>query len=171
VRVFRGKGGVEGSYEIRVAEIMNEILIRSLETQTDAEICARLMAETEPWVTLKRDYQASLDTILHTDKEVFVAVDDDQIIGFIILNMHGALVGYIQSVCVVEKFRGYGIGSKLMEFAEDRIFTNHPNAFIMVSSFNEHARRLYEKRGYKVIGELDNLIIEGHSEYILRKTR
>lgn len=40
-----------------------------------------------------------------------------------------------------------------------------------VSSFNVAARRLYERVGYQVIGELTNYIVQGHSEFLLRKTR
>jgi hypothetical protein len=39
-----------------------------------------------------------------------------------------------------------------------------------VSSFNPDARRLYERLGYSVVGELKDLIVPGHSEILLRKT-
>jgi ribosomal protein S18 acetylase RimI-like enzyme len=57
-----------------------------------------------------------------------------------------------------------------MAFAERRIFSETPNAFICVSSFNGGARRLYERLGYQVIGELEDYVIPGHSEILLRKT-
>jgi ribosomal protein S18 acetylase RimI-like enzyme len=40
-----------------------------------------------------------------------------------------------------------------------------------VSSFNHGARRLYERLGYHVVGELTDYIVEGYSEILLRKTR
>ena len=43
--------------------------------------------------------------------------------------------------------------------------------FMCVSSFNQDARRLYERLGYHEVGELTNYIVEGHSEILLRKTR
>jgi len=39
-----------------------------------------------------------------------------------------------------------------------------------VSSLNLGARRLYDRLGYQVIGELTNYIVQGHSEILLRKT-
>jgi ribosomal protein S18 acetylase RimI-like enzyme len=39
-----------------------------------------------------------------------------------------------------------------------------------VSSFNEGARRLYQRHGYEVVGELTDYIVKGHSEILLRKT-
>jgi ribosomal protein S18 acetylase RimI-like enzyme len=57
-----------------------------------------------------------------------------------------------------------------MVFAEERIFSDNPNAFICVSSFNKGARRLYKRLGYEVVGKLKDYIIPGHSEFLLRKT-
>jgi ribosomal protein S18 acetylase RimI-like enzyme len=57
-----------------------------------------------------------------------------------------------------------------MAFAERRILAETPNVFICVSSFNDGARRLYERLGYEVVGELKDYIVAGHSEILLRKT-
>lgn len=59
----------------------------------------------------------------------------------------------------------------MLEFAEQRILRESANVFMCVSSFNHGARRLYERQGYKVVGELTNYIVEGYSEILLRKTR
>jgi ribosomal protein S18 acetylase RimI-like enzyme len=79
-------------------------------------------------------------------------------------------VGYIQTVCIDPARRGRGLGSKLVEFAEERILRVSPNVFMCVSSFNQGARRLYERLGYTVVGELTDYIVRGHSELLLRKT-
>ena len=147
-----------------------EIEIRRLRRRADAEICARMMANSEPWVTLRRDYDASLKILTDPSREVYLAMVRDEIVGFTVINMHGAFVGYLQSVCVAPQLRGKSIGSKLMDYVEKRILSETPNVFICVSSFNERALRLYERRGYEVIGELKNWIVPGHSEILLRKT-
>jgi [ribosomal protein S18]-alanine N-acetyltransferase len=84
--------------------------------------------------------------------------------------MTGAFVGYIQTICIDPSQRGQGLGSRLLEFAEQRILQVSPNVFMCVSSFNLDARRLYERLGYKVVGELTDYIVRGHSEILLRKT-
>jgi ribosomal protein S18 acetylase RimI-like enzyme len=84
--------------------------------------------------------------------------------------MVGAFVGYIQTVAVWPDRRGQGVGSRLVDFAERRILAEFPNVFMCVSSFNLGARRLYDRLGYQVIGELTNYIVQGHSEILLRKT-
>lgn len=147
-----------------------QVEIRKLQNVPEAEICAGMMSSLEPWVTLKRDYDSSLKIIIDPAREVYLALAGDQIAGFTILVMHGALVGYIQSICVAPPWRNKGIGGQLMTFAETRIFQEAPNAFIMVSSFNPNAERLYHRLGFKTIGELKDYIIPGHSEFLLRKS-
>lgn len=145
--------------------------ISRLAATSDAELCARLMASSEPWLTLGRTYEASLRIVEDPSREVYVARDEGGLAGFLILCMTGAFVGYIQTVAVQPDRRGRGIGSRLLEFAEQRILRESPNVFMCVSSFNRDARRLYQRLGYKVVGELTDYIIAGHSEILLRKTR
>ena len=147
-----------------------KVEIRKLGNNSEAEICARLMSNLEPWVTLKRDYHTSLKVITDPSREVYLALMGNEIAGFTILIMQGALVGYIQSICVTPDWRNKGIGSQLMKFAENRIFNEAPNAFIMVSSFNSDAKRLYNRLGFETIGELKDYIIPGYSEFLLRKS-
>ncbi|MEP6801760.1 MAG: hypothetical protein ABJC07_07475 [Acidobacteriota bacterium] len=40
-----------------------------LETPAEAEICARMMAESEPWRTLRRDYGQCLARVCDETKE------------------------------------------------------------------------------------------------------
>ena len=39
---------------------MNDLTIRLLATDADAEACARIMAASEPFLTLGRDFETSL---------------------------------------------------------------------------------------------------------------
>jgi ribosomal-protein-alanine N-acetyltransferase len=151
-------------------ENQDVVEINKLEHPREIEICARMMAGSEPWITLGRDYDASVKTLSVPSKEVYVATVQDEIVGFIILNMQGAFIGYIQTVCVAPAWRGKGVGSQLIAFAEERIFSQTPNVFICVSSFNPDAQRLYERIGYEVVGELKDYIVSGHAEVLLRKT-
>ena len=144
--------------------------IARLDSEADAEICASLMAASEPWLTLGRSYEACLAIIRDPTREVYVARAPADIAGFLILCMTGAFVGYIQTICIDPAHRGQGLGSKLIEFAEQRILAESPNVFMCVSSFNPDARRLYERLGYRMVGELTDYIVAGHSEILLRKT-
>lgn len=147
-----------------------ELVVSLLQTEDDARACARLMAMSEPWITLGRSYETSLDIIQDPSREVYLVRDETGLGGFLILCMTGAFVGYIQTVCIDPARRGRGLGSRLVEFAEQRILQVSPNIFLCVSSFNQAARRLYERLGYTLVGELTDYIVRGHSELLLRKT-
>jgi [ribosomal protein S18]-alanine N-acetyltransferase len=136
----------------------------------EARACARLMCSSEPWLTLGRGYEASLELMRDETKERYVARAGESLAGFLVLNMRGAFRGYIQIVCVAPDSRGMGIGTRLVRFAEERIFRETPNVFLCVSSFNSGARRLYERLGYRLVGELTDYLVRGHSELLMRKT-
>jgi [ribosomal protein S18]-alanine N-acetyltransferase len=146
------------------------IPLERLSTKRDAEVCARLMASSEPWLTLGRSYKTSLTIVQDPSRETYVARDGGELAGFLIICMIGAFVGYIQTICIHPQYRGRGLGSSMLEFAERRILSEVPNVFMCVSSFNNAARRLYERLGYQVVGELTDYIVAGHSEILLRKT-
>jgi ribosomal-protein-alanine N-acetyltransferase len=145
--------------------------IRPLKTHAEAEACARMLAGTEPWITLRRDYEACLRVMLDETRERYVAYRGDRLAGLLILNVRGAFVGYIQTVCAAPALRGTGVGTDLVRFAEERIFREFKNVFICVSDFNHGARRLYERLGFRLVGELTDYVVAGHAELLLRKTR
>ncbi len=147
-----------------------QLSITPLADEEDARACARLMCSSEPWITLGRSFETSLTIVRDPTREVYLARDETGIAGFLILCMTGAFVGYIQTICIASHCRGRGLGSRLLEFAERRIRRVSPNIFMCVSSFNVGARRLYERHGYEVVGELTDYLVEGHSEILLRKT-
>jgi len=151
-------------------------IIRPLSTDAEARECAEIMSSSDPWRRLGRTFDQSYAMLRDPAREVYVALDeqsrdsDARVAGFTILIMHGAFVGYLQSVAVRAEWRGRGLGTELIAWAERRIFREQPNVFICVSSFNPDALRLYERLGYKVVGELTDYIVRGHSEILLRKT-
>jgi ribosomal protein S18 acetylase RimI-like enzyme len=144
--------------------------ISPLSDDKDAHVCAALMCKSEPWITLGRSFETSLAIVRDPTREVYLGRDESGIAGFLILCLTGAFVGYIQTICIDPRCRGLGFGSRLLEFAEERIRRVSPNIFMCVSSFNVGARRLYQRHGYEVIGELTDYLVKGHSEILLRKT-
>ena len=146
------------------------ITIRPLNGKEEAGLCAREMSNSEPWLTLQGTYENAIKALTDATREVFVALLNDAVCGFIVVNMIGPFRGYIQVVCVFPDCRDQGVGRRLIHFAEERIFRDSPNVFLCVSSFNTNAQRFYEQLGYKRIGEIENYVVEGHSEFLMRKT-
>jgi len=136
----------------------------------DFGTCALMMSGTEPWITLGMNYDQCLVAFEGACKEIYTTRIGKDIVGFVILQVCGSFSGYIQTICIREDYRGMGLGTKLLEFCEERILKFSPNIFICVSSFNKGAIKLYYKFGFKLVGELDNFIRAGYTELLLRKT-
>ena len=147
------------------------ISVRRLASREDEAQCARLMSTSEPWMTLGRDYEASLIVVRDPIAEAYVAEDGGQFVGFVLLSLQGVLNGYIRTIAVSPSHRSHGVGSQLMAFAEARVFQGSPNAFLCVTSFNDRARAFYERLGYQYVGELTDFFVPGVSELLYRKTR
>jgi len=128
------------------------------------------MSATDPWITLGMDYEQCLKAFDGELREIWLIEIEKRIAGFVIIQTCGTFSGYIQTICVDNVHRGKGLGRKLLQFCEDRILKFSPNVFICVSSFNKGALKLYLDFGFKLIGEMENLVRDGYSELLLRKT-
>ena len=149
---------------------MQDLTIRALDGESEVSACVDLMVSSEPWITLGRTADQARRIMTSPTREVYVATTGGEVVGFVVLVMKGLFVGFVQSLAVTPESRGRGIGEELMRFAEGRIFHEHPNVYLCVSSFNERARSFYARLGYEVVGELKELLIRGHSEILMRKT-
>ena len=147
------------------------ISVSPLTTDAHEQACADLMATSDPWLTLGYGRDALLRSVRAPGRERYVARVGERFAGFLLLNLEGTFAGYIQTIGVAAEFRGQGCGSELLAFAEQRIFRDHTNVFLCVSSFNTGARKLYQRLGYAVVGELTEFLVAGHSEWLLRKSR
>jgi ribosomal protein S18 acetylase RimI-like enzyme len=133
--------------------------------------CAKLMASSEPWITLGRDFASCSAALTRPGSELYVARagENGPQAGFILVAPRG-LAGspYIASLGVAAEMRGQGIGSQLLDFAE-RLFAGRGHIFLMVSSFNHSAQQLYRRHGYERVGEVEDYCVAGHSELIFHK--
>jgi ribosomal protein S18 acetylase RimI-like enzyme len=135
----------------------------------DYEWCARVMAASEPWITLGRDLEGCRAALVRPGTELLLARAQDRPAGFILVAPHG-LAGspYIASIAVAAEARGQGVGSQLLRFAEEH-FAGREHLFLLVSSFNHRAQNLYRQHGYEFIGELKDYVVPGQSELLLHK--
>ena len=134
---------------------MDHIAI-SVAADVDRDWCARLMAESDPWIRLGRGYEECLAACQSQPGTLlFIARHGDTTCGFALLRERG-LAGspYLASIGVSEAYRGRGIGSRLLAHAEAHFRPRARHMFLCVSSFNEGARRLYERLGYVRVGGL-----------------
>jgi [ribosomal protein S18]-alanine N-acetyltransferase len=148
---------------------MGDVNIRATKA-ADYHVLAVMMTQSYPWRRLGIGYDDLYAMVSDPLREVYVAQLDDRIVGGVIIEMMGSFTGYIKSICVSPDYRGRGIGGLLMEYAEARIFREKPNVFLCVSDFNHDAQRFYEALGYGVVGVLDDFLVSGSGEVLMRKT-
>lgn len=149
--------------------VNQDILIR-LAKDTDYSILAQMMADSDPWLRLGISYSDLLGMVSESTREVYVAQIDDLVLGGVIIEMQGAFTGYIKSICVFPLYRNKGVGRLLMAYVEHRIFREKPNVFLCVSNFNHEAQSFYASLGYCVVGVLDDYLVSGVDEVLMRKT-
>ncbi len=152
----------------------------------DVDACARIVAADPLWgrygVTFRSARQA-IGRALGAGRrrggatreaaELAVAHHGGHVAGFIWFYLRGTFYhsGYVRWIAVAPEARGRGVGRRLMQYAEDRIFKAGPNVFLMVSDFNERAQRFYETLGYRLVGKVPDYIVPGIGEHVYRKTR
>jgi ribosomal protein S18 acetylase RimI-like enzyme len=138
-------------------------------TNEEREWCAQLMASSEPWTTLGRGLEQCRALCRHEQYQLLVARLEERPCGFVLMHPRGmAGSPYIAAIAVAPEARGRGVGSALLKFAE-RQFEGARHLFLCVSSFNTRARALYERHGYRAVGELKDYFIAGASEIIMHK--
>lgn len=104
-----------------------------------------------------------LETYLdHPERSVFIAVDDETVIGFIVGEIMGChlpissikRVGYIAGAYVLPEYRGHGIMKKLEQLATE-FFKACGVSYseLHFISANELAKKSWESLGYKTFRE------------------
>lgn len=142
----------------------------------DVSAAAEIIANNALWQRYGTDYDSAYTILMEALKEqrtIYSARIFDQFSGFIWFDLWGTFYhsGYIRWIAVHPDFQGKGVGKILMQFAENKIFKNASNVFLLVSDFNVQAQAFYQKRGYKKVGELEDYYKKGITELIYRKSR
>jgi ribosomal protein S18 acetylase RimI-like enzyme len=128
-----------------------QVLIRLLEERD-----LRLL-EWHGGEDLRTFYDWQWQSHLSGEREVMVADFHGFPIGQVAIQWTGKIhhpqIPDIQSLRVMEVFRGQGIGSKLIEVCESEVLRrNYKQIGLAVGLENPHAKRLYERLGYQVLG-------------------
>ena len=146
------------------------LALERLTNRDDVEACARIMATSEPWITLQRTFEALVPVVGDVQKEVHLVRDAAGVAAFIILDMRGPMAGYIQTIAVRADRRGSGLGAAILSAVESLVYRRSPNVFLCVSSFNARAQAFYARLGYERIGLWRDYVIAGSDEILMRKT-
>ena len=111
-------------------------------------------------ISYSRDEIASF--IAYPGSRTWVAEEGGAIVGFLIAGRHSRGVGHIVTIDVVEPSRRRGVGSKLMEAAEQWA-REQGMAFIHLETAvdNLPAQRFYAARGYRKVDRIEHYYADG----------
>ncbi len=129
----------------------------------------RLMASSEPWITLGRGEDACRAAALDPAYVTLVARDGAAPVGFARFHPRGVAGSpYLASIAAEPSARSRGVGTALLAAGEAR-FAGARWMFLCVSDFNVRARSLYERLGYRAVGSLSDYVVDGFSEILMVK--
>jgi GNAT superfamily N-acetyltransferase len=77
---------------------------------------------------------------------------------------------YLRLLLVAEDARGRGTGSDLLAEAESRARQKANHLYLLATTDNAGARRFYERRGYRHVGDLPGLVWPDLDEALYYKT-
>lgn len=136
----------------------------------DAEWAARLMAASDPWLTLGRGVEQCRASCLRSEFILFVARAGSERCGFALVNPRGvAGAPYLASIATEPSWRSRGTGAALLEHCERWAAETSRHFFLCVSSFNTRAQAFYLRHGYRQVGAFEDYIIDGASELLMYK--
>lgn len=93
------------------------------------------------------------EKIAKDPNSILVATDENEVIGCILI-IEDPWTSFIFRLAVKETHRQKGIGSQLIEAAENQLRENgNEEVSIFVSADDEELQHFYERRGYKKGGE------------------
>ena len=139
-------------------------------TPGEKEWAAGIMAGSDPWLTLGITIEQCRTNCFDPEFSLYIAHVNRQPCGMILIDPKGiAGSPYIKSIAVQHDFRGRGVGQALIGFAESLFQNKSRHLFMCVSSFNTRARSLYERLGFRKVGEFEDYIVNGKSEILLCK--
>ena len=142
----------------------------------DLQACAEILADCLMWEKYERtlvDAAKFMEGEFYSGHHIWVYIESDTVIGFIGAIEQGMMseFTYIRMLAVEKHHRGMGIGSQLLNYSEERMFSLSPLIFMMVPDFNVDAQRLYYRLGYKKVGEIPDYKKQGINEYLLLKRK
>ena len=148
-----------------------EATIRRLRA-ADRPALIALLASSDPWLRLgytAADWRRLLGAPLR-EREVWVIADADGARGLAVVRKSFLAGDYLELLAVAADARGRRLGARLLEHVERTVFARARNLFVCVSDFNRGARRFYRRQGYAQVGRLDELLVAGSAEILLRKS-
>lgn len=146
------------------------VLSRALSV-ADAELLSDSFAASEPWLTLGISASGLKNYLLRDDANLYryTVRINNQVAGVICLRYPWLRGPYIELLGLTAAYRGQGIGTQLLNWAETEARQQNNNLWLVTSSFNQLALAFYVHHGFEQIANIDGLVHPDYDELLLRK--
>ena len=84
--------------------------------------------------------------------EVYIVQIEDRLVGWLRYNHFWDHIPFMNMICILEDYRGKGVGKNLVSFWENEMKEKGYNNVLTSTLSNEDAQLFYRKLGYKDIG-------------------
>jgi ribosomal-protein-alanine N-acetyltransferase len=103
--------------------------------------------------------------------KTWIAQEGEAIVGFLVGNREPGRVWHIVTIDVREQWRRRGIGTTLVDAAEDWAAAQGIRMIYLETADNNHAAHaFYARRGYKKVGKLEHYYANGAAAWIMAKS-
>ena len=133
---------------------------------------ARELHAIEPWRKLGYSERAfaALMTTREAEVEVRAIVRNDICCGLTIVRNNWLFGPYLRIFAVLPAVQNSGIGSQALDqLCREAAAKGARNLWACVSGFNPGARHFYERNNFETIGKLEDLVIAGEDEFLIRR--
>lgn len=140
--------------------------------EADAGPLAKAVSALEPWRTYDYPAVKLADYLARHEPGAprFVLQYEGKLAGGMGLRLNWMRGPYVQFLAVLPPFRCQGLGSALLAWVEAQARAEgERNLWIAASEINAHARRLYERLGFREVAKLDDLVCDVRAEVLYRK--
>jgi len=151
--------------------ILHSCMLNFLNNENDAELISNNLAKLDPWRTLNYSSENLFKYFLRHDPALkrYVIVKDNNICGVTGIRYPWLRGAYIELLGIFESYQRIGIGSEIIQWAEEQSGIESENLWVIVSEFNQNAINFYEKKGFIKTASIRDLIKPGFNELLYRK--
>jgi len=153
--------------------ILNTCHLRQLR-HNEANTVSQTLVQMLPWRTLGYSVDTLSNYLRRPEPSLYQhgIIVSQQLVGAVCVRYPWLRGACLELLAVYPSQQGKGLGCEVIHWLETELCqkTNFRNLWTLVSSFNHEARQFYQKMGFVEVAQLDDLIMVGYAEMLLRKS-
>jgi ribosomal protein S18 acetylase RimI-like enzyme len=145
--------------------------LQVLQHAEEADVLGHLLADMDPWRTLRYTPEALQRYLLRPDSTLYryVVTVQANLIGAVCIRYPWLRGAYLELIGLAAAYQARGAGGEILHWLETQTRLAARNVWVVVAAFNTGACRFYARHGYSAIGTLTDFVQPGYDEVLLRK--